>query len=97
MLRFTTETGRVYDVDLENGFWLRHAKPGGYQGGWERLWEFKAGKADGPWGLPHEYPDQWEDDRAPVVGEHLYVGALNVWHASSLIVSIEELPSPFDD
>jgi hypothetical protein len=96
MLRITTESGRVYDVDTEAGFWYRHPKAGEYQNGWERLWEFKAHAhySEGRIDWPHA-DDTWED-RCPVAGEHLYVSCRDKWWISTAVATVEEVPTIFD-
>ena len=79
-MRLTTESGRVYDVDVETGFWSR--SPNFYT---QKLWALKAG-TEKVW--PHEKPEVWED-RLPTVGEHLYVASRKEWYVSNKIVLIE--------
>lgn len=82
MLKFTTETGRVYYIDLEGGFWFRSP-----YFSTQRLWDIRAG-SEKVW--PWDKPEVWED-RVPEVGEHLYIASREVWFVSTLIVSIEEV------
>jgi hypothetical protein len=85
MLEVTTESGRVYRIDLDESFWFRspHFVP-------HRIWGLKAG-TEKVW--PHEKPEVWED-RMPVVGEHLYVASRDEWWVSNRIVSIEPCEYP---
>lgn len=81
-VKFTTETGSVYVVDLENRTWRKN------KGFVERLRAYGAGVSlTRPW----ESPDDWEQDRLPVVGEHLYVYNPDIWWVSTEVVEVEEL------
>lgn len=81
-MRFTTETGSTYVVDLENQTWRKN------RGFVERLHSYGAGvSVTRPW----ESPGDWEQDRLPVVGEHLYVSNPDIWWVSTEVVEVEEL------
>ena len=81
-VKFTTQTGSVYVVDLESLVWRKN------KGFVERLRFYGAGKSvTTPW----ECPEDWEQDRLPVVGEHLYVcGPSPKWWVSTKIVEVTE-------
>ena len=81
-VKFTTETGSVYVVDLENRTWRKD------KGFVERLRFYGAGVSL-TW--PEESPDEWEQGRLPVVGEHLYIGNSHIWWVSTEVVEMEEL------
>ncbi len=81
--KVTTASGRIYDIDLTDGFWSR--SPGFYP---ERIWMLRAGKEK-----VHPSKGEWED-RMPVVGEHMHVAARDVWYVSTAIVSIEDWDGP---
>ncbi len=81
-VKFTTQTGSVYVVDLESLVWRKN------KGFVERLRFYGAGKSvTTPW----ECPEDWEQDRLPVVGEHLYVGNSHIWWVSTEVVEVEEV------
>lgn len=82
MYEFTTESGRVYRVDVEDQFW--HRSPSFYP---HRTWALMAGKAKT---LPWQDKDNWREG-LPEVGEHLYVGDRDEWYVSNRIVSIREI------
>lgn len=81
-LELTTETGRVYLIDLERGFWSR--SPFDYT---NRIWAIKAGKVKA-WPT-QENAEHWRDG-VPELGEHLYIKGYDLWYVSTPIVRIEE-------
>lgn len=81
-VKFTTETGSVYVVDLENRTWRKN------KGFVEHMRAYGAGKTlTRPW----ESPDDWEQNRLPVIDEHLYVYNPDIWWVSTKVVEREEL------
>lgn len=90
--KYTTETGRVYVVDMEAGFWSRLSKTTGEAEAMERLWVLQAGKKTE---YPNQNPSNWED-RAPKVGEVLHVASRDVWFVSTPVVKIEKVISVRD-
>lgn len=88
-IELTTESGRVYLIDVEGGYWSRspyhHVN---------RLWDLKAGKKlEVP---TMENKENWRDD-IPNIGEHLYIKSLDEWYVSTKIVTIEERTHPWDE
>lgn len=80
-MKFTTETGSVYVVDTSAGYWRKN------DDGVCRLHSYGAGiSLTEPW----VFPDDWQQDRLPVVGEHLYVYSPGVWWVSTKIVEVTE-------
>ena len=94
MLRVTTESGRVYEIDREEGFWRRLPKSDAeYPMGWERIWQLKSGDVLAwPW---NDDTDSFVDVPEPVIGKYMFISAKNVWWTSTEVVSIEHVPSPF--
>lgn len=89
MLRVETESGRVYDIDVESGFWWRLSKPHMKRGTTHRLWALMRGTH---FDYPHKSPkDSWEQGD-PVVGKHMYIASRDEWYVTSRVVSIEVLP-----
>ena len=82
MIRATTETGSVYTVDRENGFWKKN------DGGYERIWDLRVGTT-----LTHpaDDPENWERAQYPEVGKHMFIACRAFWYTTTKIVSIEEL------
>ena len=81
-MKFTTESGSVYVVDTVRQFWQKN------DGAVWRLHSYGAGASrTEPW----VSPDDWQQDRLPVVGEHLYVcGPSPKWWVSTKIVEVTE-------
>lgn len=83
-VELTTESGRVYRLDLEGGFWSRspYFDP-------NRIWDMKAGqKLEVP---TMENKENWRDG-LPNIGEHLYIRGYDEWYVSTKIITIEEKP-----
>ena len=83
-VELTTESGRVYRLDLGGGFWSRppYFDP-------NRIWDMKAGqKLEVP---TMENKENWRDG-LPNIGEHLYIRGYDEWYVSTKIVAIEEKP-----
>lgn len=82
-LVLTTESGRIYKLELDHNFWSRspHFRH-------HVIWELKAGqKMEWP---TLENQAFWRDG-VPEIGEHLYVRGYDEWYVSTKIVSIEEV------
>lgn len=94
MLEVTTESGRKYHVDPENRFWMRIAKTGEHQGGWERIWTLQKGTH---FAFPWDSPEGTWEDGLPEVGKFMFVSSKDQWWTSTEVVSIEEIPSEFED
>lgn len=92
MLKVTTETNRVYLIDVEGGFWRRLPKTeGGYAGGWERTWRLEKGTH---FAFPWDSPENTWEPGLPEVGKYMFVSAKDVWWTSTLVVSVEEISEP---
>lgn len=87
-----TESGTVYRIDLEDGFWIRfpHANSHtAYLGSQvERVYELKVGDS---LTLPWENKTGWMDADTPEVGKHLYIAGKGLWFVSKRVVKIVEV------
>lgn len=89
-VKYTTETGSFYVLDLEAGYWRKNSDP------WEQLWEYAAVPDWGdrraevleagliPWSREHG-----EMLTLPKEGECLYIMSRGVWWLSTPVVAIE--------
>lgn len=84
-----TETGARYRIDPENRFWLKVSRDG-VVGSTEKLADLQVGLSKS---TPWHNPEDWTKAEVPVVDRHLYVGALRVWHVSTLVVEVNEVDS----
>lgn len=95
MLEVTTESGRKYLIDVEDGFWRRLPKtPGGYPGGWERIWSLQKGTH---FAHPFDSPKGTWEDGMPEVGKYMHVGSRDVWWTSTKVASIKEVDNERGD
>lgn len=88
ILRATTETGSVYEIDVENQFWRKNNGPS------ERIWTMKSiPELTQPTTLGElmKRLETVPDVEVPVVGERLYISGKDEWAFSTVIVSVEEV------
>lgn len=83
----TTESGTVYDIDLDNWFWNI---AGSFSNSTHRIWEFKVSNdaKEYPW----IDPDGWKypGDPSNWVGKHLYISGKDEWRISTKVQTVEE-------
>lgn len=83
-----TETGSRYDIDTRRGFWRKN------EGGWEKLWSLQVGT---DYTTPWTDPESWHDSPQPIVGQHLFVSAKDLWWRSTPVTDIIYHPDRIDD
>lgn len=91
IIKFTTQTGSYYTIDVRNGRWGKNSRPV------NTVWEYAAVP---DWldqraevmeaGLIKWSQTHGEMYRLPTVGECLYILGRDVWWLSTPVVSIEE-------
>lgn len=94
--RVTTESGAIYLLDFQEGFWKhREHQDDDWErrdDNWERLYTFRVPDNDGritsyPW------DGYWHDATEPMAGRRMYVtnGKMHGWRISTPVVTIEEV------
>jgi hypothetical protein len=84
--KVVTNSGSVYLIDEEHRSWRKNNEP------IERIWWCKAFVIDNaPNAKTWADISEAAEDRFPEVGEHLYIGARDVWYLSTPIISVEEI------
>lgn len=84
MYEVTTESGSVYEIDKERGFWRKQGDL------YERIWIFA--HID-----PDNLPETWDEMNAlpnadkPEVGMRMYLSGKNMWRITSKIVDVKEV------
>lgn len=79
VLEVTTESGSVYRIDTEAGFWTKNGGPP------ERLWDLQVGDTLAwPWNCP----TGWSRAKEPEVGKNMYIASRDVQFVSTKVAEI---------
>lgn len=89
MLDAITESGTVYRIDQEAGFWIRFPKGvPTLSSTTERIWTLKAGT---DLCFPWQNEAAWDEADTPEVGKHLFISSRDVWYTSQKVVKVVEI------
>jgi hypothetical protein len=83
-VKITTETGSVYNID-DHGICVKTDKDGNRIDSFKPFTLKPVPDSVHSWQEVHEIPNSY-----PVVGQRMYIGGLNMWWLTTLVVSIEE-------
>ena len=94
MIRITTETGSVYDIQKSRGIAAKNGYPFKYgilkaTPDWRP--DHDAVVADGELFLAYDWVEEHGEDRIPEPGEYMYVSGLHEWYLTTKVVSVEEV------
>lgn len=98
MIRITTETGSVYDIQESRGIAAKHGFPFKYgilkaTPDWRPAYD--ASRSVGERFIAHDWVDEHGLDRIPEVGECLYISGLREWYLSTRVVRVEEVEDEY--